>query len=138
MHHPYLCYHRRSSSSVQRGSVQFSPLLAGDPTTPGWAATENASRIPKDESNGIPFIPSLPISYSDALPLLKALEHRGSCDNDDWQQGKPRDIIYCTGPSEGEIHLVNIVEDKYTPIWNVVGHIQGKEEPNHAVILGES
>lgn len=133
----YCTCHRRPSSSVQRGSAQFSPMLAGDPTTPGWAAAENASRVSLDESIGVPRIPSLPISYEDALPLLKAVENRGSCNGDEWHGGL-NDITYCSGPSEGEVHLVNIVENKHTPIWNVIGRIQGKEEPDHAVILGES
>ncbi|KAI7876415.1 Zn-dependent exopeptidase [Lichtheimia hyalospora FSU 10163] len=123
----------RSTSSVQRGSAQFTAMLAGDPTTPGWAATKDA---PRNESSEVPNIPSLPISYKDALPLLKAVEYRGTCDNDDWQGGL-NVITYCSGPSEGQVHLINIVENKYTPIWNVIGRIQGKEEADHAVILGD-
>ena len=132
--HNFILYLRRSPSSVQRGSAQFTAMLAGDPSTPGWAATKDA---PRNKSIGVPNIPSLPISYNDALPLLKAVEYRGVCDSGDWQGGL-NSITYCSGPSEGQVHLINTVEYKHTPIWNVIGHIQGKEEADHAVILGKS
>ncbi|KAI7874511.1 Zn-dependent exopeptidase [Lichtheimia hyalospora FSU 10163] len=109
-----------SPSSVQRGSAQFTPMLADDPTTPEWAATKDA---PRNKSIG------------DALPILKAIEYRGTCDNRDWQGGL-KYITYCSGPSEGQVHLINTVESKYMPIWNVIGNIQGKEETDHAVIMG--
>jgi hypothetical protein len=47
----------RSPSSVQRGSVQFLSLLAGDPLTPGYAAKENVTRLPMNETISIPKIP---------------------------------------------------------------------------------
>ncbi|KAI9316345.1 hypothetical protein BX666DRAFT_2019438 [Dichotomocladium elegans] len=125
----------RSPSSVQRGSVQYNSILTGDPTTPGWAATKDAKRVPRDESPGVPQIPSLPLSYEDALPLLKATDGRGTCDGEGWRGGSS-EVQYCSGPSEGYLDLVNIVEDKITPIWNVIGRIEGKEEPDRVVILG--
>lgn len=61
----------RNPSSVQRGSVQFLSIGPGDPTTPGYASKPGVPRV--DPNNTIPSIPSLPISYTDALPILKAL-----------------------------------------------------------------
>ena len=43
-----------------------SPCL-GDPTTPGYPAYENATRV---EADSIPKIPSLPISWANAQRLL--------------------------------------------------------------------
>ncbi|GAN03525.1 hypothetical protein MAM1_0042c02980 [Mucor ambiguus] len=51
----------RSKSSVQRGSVGYVSLFAGDPLTPGYPATENATRINIDDALGLPKIPSLPL-----------------------------------------------------------------------------
>ncbi|KAI9492132.1 hypothetical protein BDB00DRAFT_977223 [Zychaea mexicana] len=125
----------RSPSSVQRGSVQYASLLTGDPLTPGWAATEHAERLNRDDSPGLPQIPSLPLSYQDALPLLRATQNHGVCEGEDWAGGLDQ-IEYCSGPSEGNVYLANIVDDHTAPIWNVVGRIEGAEEPEHAVILG--
>lgn len=80
-------------------------------------------------------IPSLPLSYRDALPLLKATHGRGVRGDVDWAGGL-EGVDYSSGPSEGNVYLVNKVEDKITPIWNVIGRIQGREEPERAVILG--
>jgi N-acetylated-alpha-linked acidic dipeptidase len=71
----------RNENGVQRGSVtaicRFSP---GDPLTPGWAAQQRTPDvIRREEAKTIMKIPVLPISHGDALPLLKALEGRGTC-----------------------------------------------------------
>ncbi|HWW96492.1 MAG TPA: PA domain-containing protein, partial [Edaphobacter sp.] len=67
----------RPDSAVQRGSIQFLPIYPGDPTTPGIAATldlPNSKRIPADKLQANqPSIPTNPISYKDAAPILKAL-----------------------------------------------------------------
>ncbi|KAG2222611.1 hypothetical protein INT45_008730 [Circinella minor] len=125
----------RSPSSVQRGSVQYASMLTGDPLTPGWAATENATRLNRDESTGLPQIPSLPLSYRDALPLLRATENLGVRNDQDWAGGS-EEVSYFSGPSEGNVYLANIVDDHIGPIWNVVGRIEGDEEPDHAIIIG--
>lgn len=125
----------RSPSSAQRGSVQYVSLVTGDPTTPGWAATADAKRVPRDEHPGMPQIPSLPLSYQDALPLLKAMQGRGVRGSYDWEGGL-EDVHYYSGPTEGNAYLVNLVDDRITPIWNVIGRIEGAEEPDKAIILG--
>src|SRR5882757_3116698 len=63
----------RPKDGVQRGSVMDMPLYPGDPVTPGVGATPDAKRIPLSEAPTISKIPTLPISYSDAQPLLAAL-----------------------------------------------------------------
>ncbi|CEP11414.1 hypothetical protein [Parasitella parasitica] len=74
----------RSKSSAQRGSVQFFSVIAGDPLTPGYPATENATRIKYEDSPGVPKIPSLPLSWEDALPILKATQGLGVRGEKDW------------------------------------------------------
>ena len=112
-------------------------MLTGDPLTPGWAATENATRLNRDESTGLPQIPSLPLSYRDALPLLRATENRGVRNDVDWAGGSD-EVSYFSGPSEGDVYLANIVDDHIGPIWNVVGRIEGDEEPDHVIIIGKN
>src|SRR5438045_4094673 len=64
----------RGEAAAQRGAVAAAPLYPGDPLTPGVGATPNAKRLDIKDAQTLTKIPVLPISYSDALPLLKALE----------------------------------------------------------------
>ncbi|CAM0140747.1 unnamed protein product [Umbelopsis sp. WA50703] len=124
----------RSRSSVQRGSVQPFSLMAGDPLTPGYAATENATRVPIDETIGIAKIPSMPISWEDAIPLFRALEGHGYLIKN-WVGGLT-EVSYNIGPSEAQVNLVNEIENKVTPIWNVIGKIEGQDKDEKSIILG--
>ncbi|BGP58474.1 hypothetical protein JCM8202_003603 [Rhodotorula sphaerocarpa] len=139
----------RAPSSVQRGSVQYLSLYPGDPLTPGKPSYNpelpNAPpRLPRDsEGVNVPSIPSLPLSYEDAVPLLKSLNGRGMRLEDGrqgkregWKEGGLRDrgVEYWTGPGEEEVELVNIVDEKVTPIWNTYGLIPG--ETDEVVVLG--
>ncbi|KAL0137033.1 hypothetical protein V8B55DRAFT_1393706 [Mucor lusitanicus] len=125
----------RSKSSIQRGSVGYVSLFAGDPLTPGHPATENATRIRIEDAPGLPKIPSLPLSWEDAVPILKATQGLGVCGESDWAGGL-EEVDYFSGPTEGEAILVNHIENKITPIWNVIARIEGKEEPDKTIILG--
>ena len=65
----------RPSDGVQRGSVlDFPSNSPGDPLTPGVGATPGAKRLAIKDAPSLTKIPDLPISYSDAQPLLAALE----------------------------------------------------------------
>ena len=63
----------RMAQGVQRGSVTDMPLYPGDPLTPFIGATADAERMTVEESPAIMKIPVIPLSYSDALPLLSAM-----------------------------------------------------------------
>ncbi len=63
----------RPPDGVQRGSVMDMTLYPGDPETPGVGATKDAKRLPLDQVKTLTTIPTLPISYGDAQPLLAAL-----------------------------------------------------------------
>ena len=114
--------------------------LPGDPTTPGYPSKPGVPR--GDPGAYIPSIPSIPISFRDALPLLKALNGHGpnSSDfNEYWQGGGLgyKGVKYNIGPSPPSL-LVNLVnEQQYqtTPIWNVIGIINGTL-PDEVIILG--
>lgn len=127
-------------SSVQRGSTQFLNIASGDPTTPGYPSLPGVPR--QDPSESMPSIPSLPISYRDALPILKALNGHGpkaSDFNQYWQRGglEYKGVEYNIGPSPSEIVLNLVNEQEYvtTPIWNVIGIINGTL-PDEVIILG--
>ena len=90
----------------------------------------------------MPTIPSLPISYRDALPLLRALNGHGPNMSDFskyWQGGGlvHKGVNYNIGPTPNHIqlNLVNQQEYTTTPIWNVIGVINGTQT-NEVVILG--
>jgi N-acetylated-alpha-linked acidic dipeptidase len=130
----------RNPSSVQRGSVQDIALLPGDPTTPGVPSKPGVPR--QNPNTTIPGIPSLPISYEDALPLLKALNGHGpraKSFNKYWQGGglKKLGVDYNIGPSPPNLHLNLANEQEYviTPLWNVIGIINGSI-PDEVVVLG--
>ncbi|KAF3038674.1 hypothetical protein E8E12_007485 [Didymella heteroderae] len=130
----------REPSSVQRGSVQFLSFAPGDPTTPGYPSKPGAPRLPVDHA--IPSIPSIPISYEDALPLLKALNGHGpkaSSLGKSWHGGglDYKGVEYNIGPSPAHLTLNLINEQEYvtTPLWNVIGVINGTI-PDEVIVLG--
>ena len=128
----------RNPSSVQRGSVQYLSIAPGDPTTPGYPSLPGVPR--QNTSGAIPDIPSLPISYRDALPLLKALNGHGPNAKDFnkyWQGGglAYKGVEYNIGPSEVYVNLVNQQNYVTTPIWNVIGVINGTI-PDEVLVLG--
>lgn len=123
----------RQPSSVQRGSVGYLSLYAGDPLTPGYPATKDAKRV---EAYNIPTIPSLPISYQDALPLLKAIEGNGPKASDfgkEWNGDL--NLTYHIGPSKQKVNFVNDVERKISPIWNVIGSVPGRLS-SEVIVIG--
>ncbi|KIW09181.1 uncharacterized protein PV09_00112 [Verruconis gallopava] len=130
----------RNPSSVQRGSVQDISQLPGDPTTPGYPSKPDA---PRQNPNGtIPGIPSLPISYEDALPILRSLNGYGpkaKTFNKYWQGGglEKLGVHYNVGPSPKDLQLNLVNEQEYvtTPLWNVIGIINGTIQ-DEVVILG--
>jgi N-acetylated-alpha-linked acidic dipeptidase len=108
--------------------------MAGDPLTPGYAATEDAPRLALNETIGIAKIPSMPISWEDAVPLFKALLGHGRV-IEGWEGGISS-VSYFYGPSIAEVNLVNEIENKVTPVWNVIAKIKGHQE-DKAIVLGK-
>jgi N-acetylated-alpha-linked acidic dipeptidase len=124
-HLPYPAGPARNPSSVQRGSVQYLSSYPGDPTTPGVPAYKNATRV---EGGNFPKIPSLPISYEDALPLLELLQSTGikaSELGESWEGGLKHKVEYWTGPSEQKVRLINEVDTRVIPVWNTMAVIPG-------------
>lgn len=81
----------------------------------------------------IPSIPSIPISYSDAIPILKALNSHGPKADDFnkyWTRNlglQYKGVHYNVGPTPDDL-VVNLYSQQdyvTTPLWNVIGVING-------------
>jgi len=116
---------------VQRGAVVYDFLVPGDPLTPGWASTPGARRIPEAESRILPKIPMAPLSALDAREILSRLA--GPPAPAQWQGGLA--LPYHIGDGAAEVHLDLEMENRVTPIWDVIGKIPGSTEPDKQVIL---
>ena len=130
----------RNPSSVQRGSVEYLSVAPGDPTTIGYPSKPGAPRQSVDGK--IPDIPSLPISYKEALPFLKALNGHGlnsTAFPSSWHTGGLgyKGVEYNIGPTPASltIHLMNEQEYVITPAWNIIGIINGTI-PDEVIVLG--
>ncbi|HKV42860.1 MAG TPA: transferrin receptor-like dimerization domain-containing protein, partial [Blastocatellia bacterium] len=122
----------RPSEGVQRGSVMDMPIHPGDPLTPGYGATKDAKRIPLDQAEVIMKIPVLPISYGDALPLLKAIG--GPVAPEPWRGALP--ITYHIGPGPATVHLKAKFDWSLHTIRDVIAQIPGSQYPDEWVIQG--
>lgn len=132
----------RPDSAVQRGSVSYLSLFAGDPLTPGVPSKPGVTRKYTAETSPIlPKIPIQPISYGDAKPLLRALKgtNVNSTEWNGWQGGFYFDyhIGNTTDSSEQVfVRINNVMDFTQTKIQNVIAKIEGVSEPNKLVILG--
>jgi N-acetylated-alpha-linked acidic dipeptidase len=115
----------------QRGSVVYDFQIPGDPLTPGWASTPAARRLAPSEAKILPKIPMVPLSAADASEILKRLD--GPAVPKAWQGGLP--FPYHAGGETVKGHLSLQMENRVTPIWDVIGGIPGSEEPEKLVIL---
>ena len=125
----------RPDTGAQRGSVGYMFEFAGDPTTPGIAAVPSlpdSKRIPPQQSAQMPKIPTTPLSYADAWPIL---EHLGGPESPrEWQGALPFTYHVGPGPAKVKIHLKQ--DYQYRTIWDVIGRIRGSELPDEWVVAG--
>ncbi|HEX8774167.1 MAG TPA: transferrin receptor-like dimerization domain-containing protein [Pyrinomonadaceae bacterium] len=122
----------RNELGAQRGSVLDMPLYPGDPLTPNVGATKDAPRLDIKSAATLTKIPVLPISYADALPLLRAMT--GPVAPEDWRGALP--ITYHLGPGPATVHLKLEFDWKLTPIYNVIARLRGGERPDEWIIRG--
>lgn len=115
-------------------------MLTSYSTTPGYPSKPGVPRQPVD--GAIPSIPSIPISYPDAVPILKALNGHGPSAKDFnkyWQTGGLgyKGVKYNVGPSPDNfvLNLVNEQEYVTTPLWDVIGIINGTL-PDEVIVIG--
>jgi N-acetylated-alpha-linked acidic dipeptidase len=122
----------RNEYGAQRGAVQDMPTYPGDPLTPGIGATKNAKRLDVKSAPTITKIPVLPISYADALPLLRALG--GHVAPQTWRGALP--ITYHLGPGPATVHLKLEFNWDIKPAYDVIATMRGSERPDEWIIRG--
>jgi N-acetylated-alpha-linked acidic dipeptidase len=122
----------KHESAVQRGSVMDMPTYPGDVLTPFVGATADAKRLKREDAPTITKIPVLPISYRDALPLLKAMG--GEVVPAQWQGGLP--ITYHLGPGPARVRLKLEFNWDMVTAYNVIARMQGSVYPDQWVIRG--
>jgi len=121
----------RPADGVQRGSVLDLGVEPGDPLSPGWASEPGGKRLTLAEATTIQQIPVLPISYSDATPLLAALT--GPVAPEAWRGALP--LTYHLGPAT-TVHLKVTMNNATQPLYNVIARIPGSEFPDEWVLYG--
>ncbi|HEV7893293.1 MAG TPA: M28 family metallopeptidase, partial [Pyrinomonadaceae bacterium] len=122
----------RSEWGAQRGSVADMPLFPGDPLTPGVGSTTGAKRLDVKSAPTLTKIPVLPISYGDALPLLRALG--GAIAPQAWRGALP--LTYHIGPGPATVHLKLEFNWDIKPIFDVIARLKGSERPDEWVVRG--
>lgn len=122
----------KMAQGVQRGSVMDMPVYPGDPLTPFVAATADAERMTVEESPTIMKIPVIPLSYSDALPLLRALT--GPVAPQAWRGALP--ITYHLGPGPATVRVHLEFDWNLEPAYNVIARMEGSEYPDEWIIRG--
>ena len=122
----------RPEQGAQRGSVMDMPIHTGDPLTPGFGSTKDAKRLKMEEVKTLTKIPVLPISYADALPLLRELE--GPMVPPEWRGALP--IAYRMGPGPTRVRLQLQFDWKQAPVYDVVAKLEGSEHPDQWILRG--
>jgi N-acetylated-alpha-linked acidic dipeptidase len=122
----------RPPQGVQRGSVMDMPIFPGDPTTPFVPSIPGAKRLSVEESPTILKIPVLPISHSDAQPLLENIG--GDKAPASWQGGLS--IPYHLGDGSAVARLQVEHNFEVRKIYNVIATIPGKDFPDEWVVYG--
>lgn len=122
----------KNEYGAQRGSVLDMPIYPGDPLTPGYAHTENAALLERNQVTNLLKIPVLPISYHDAAPLLRSLE--GPVAPNGWRGALP--FTYHIGPGKAPLHLKLSFLWETKPIYNVIARLKGTTYPDQWIIRG--
>ena len=122
----------KHDTAVQRGSVVDLPMRPGDPLTPGYGATKDAKRLPREQAETIMKIPVLPISSADAEPLLKAMD--GPVAPAEWRGALP--LTYRLGGGQTVVRLKAEFHWNLVPTYNVIARMKGSQFPDQWVLRG--
>ena len=123
----------RPPQGFQRGSVADMTVFPGDPSTPGYASTKDAKRVPHEQAVTILKIPTLPLSYGDAQVLLKALD--GPVAPPSFRGALP--ITYHVGGDEAaKVHMKVLSDWSLKPAYNVIATLKGRERPDEWIVRG--
>jgi N-acetylated-alpha-linked acidic dipeptidase len=123
----------RPVASGQRGSVQYLFDYPGDPLTPGRPAVSGVPRLKPEEATDLTRIPVQPIAYDVARTILSQL--KGPVRPRGFQGGLPF-AYHVGGTNDVKVHLKTDMDYKLRTIWDVVARIDGNEEKDRWVVLG--
>ncbi|KAL4162121.1 hypothetical protein PRNP1_002669 [Phytophthora ramorum] len=126
----------RPEGSFQRGSVQYNSISGGDPLTPGFPSLPGEPYLSVEECKTIPHIPTLPLSYGQARYILESLGGKEAPEA--WQGAlNLANGGYFVGDDEVTVLNLDVAMDNSIgPIWDVIGTIEGTEEPDQMVLIG--
>lgn len=118
----------KTADGVQRGSVLDMPTFPGDPTTPGVGSVPGVKRLDYKQATTLTKIPVLPISYGDALPLLRNIG--GATAPETWRGALP--VTYKIGGAADSATVRLKLEFNWDikPAYNVIAKMPGAESPD--------
>lgn len=123
----------RSEWSVQRGSVLNFARYPGDPLTPGTPSISGTPRLSPDEAASVLRIPTVPISWGDARPLLAALG--GPIAPEAWRGALP--LTYRVGGDDKVRLRLKVDNEAQTrTLYNVIATLSGSTYPDQWVVRG--
>ena len=122
----------RPAESAQRGSVLDMPVYVGDPLSPGWASVKGGRKLQRDDAVTLMKIPVLPLSWTDAKPLLANLG--GPVAPPEWRGALP--LTYHIGAGPAVVHLKADFDWTSKPVYNVIARMPGTALPDEWVIYG--
>ena len=121
----------RPWEGIQRGSFLDVPIYPGDPLTPFQPSIPGVERIAIEDAQNIQKIPVQPISYGEALKILRHIA--GPVVPGEWQGGLP--LTYHIGPGPARIEMHVEYDYQQRPVWNVFGKITGEIEPEKFILV---
>jgi N-acetylated-alpha-linked acidic dipeptidase len=124
----------RPVASGQRGSVQYLFDYPGDPLTPGRPAIPGEPRLKPEEATDLTRIPVQPIAYDVAKMILDQL--KGPVRPSRGFQGGLPFAYHVGGTNDVKLHLKTDMDYKIRKIWDVITRIDGNEEKDRWVVLG--
>jgi N-acetylated-alpha-linked acidic dipeptidase len=121
-------------SHIQWGSIVYDWLGYGTiPFTFHWKQDSNGRWVEGPERDRqLPGIPSMPMSHEDAAEILSRLG--GPPVPREWQGALP--FTYHLGPGPVTVKLRVKNEDQIGTMRNVIGRIEGSEEPEKWIVVG--
>ena len=123
----------RNENGAQRGSVADMPVYPGDPLTPGIGSVKGAKRLDRKDAITITKIPVMPISYADALPLLRNLG--GGVAPENWRGALPL-TYHVGGVNALKVHFKLEFNWETKPVYDVIAKMNGAERPDEWIIRG--
>ena len=123
----------RPVASGQRGSVQYLFDYPGDPLTPARPAIPGETRLKPEQATNLTRIPVQPIAYDVAKTILGQL--KGPVRPSGFQGGLPF-AYHVGGTNDVKVRLKTDMDYKTRKIWDVVARIDGNEEKDRWVVLG--